>query len=93
VSIMNIKEWVHERKLKKQLSKMRSIEIAEVNSYMEGVFNPIRVTSKPKYRQKTKQLPEEKEIIRMRLHQMYNPPITPNHRKDHTLNEYFKGEI
>lgn len=88
---MNIKEWIHERRLKKQLSKIRSMEISEINYYMENVYNPVRVTSKPKYRQR-KEFPEERESIRMGVHRIYNPPITPNHRKDHTLNEYFKGE-
>lgn len=88
---MGIRRWMQKRRIKKQLSGIRKIELDVVDSYMEKVYNPLLVLSKPKYRYKY--IPEEKELIRLYLHKMYNPPVVPRYRKDHTLDEYMKGEV
>jgi hypothetical protein len=88
---MTLKEWIEKRKIRRELDNIRRIEIREVNSYMGYVYNPPRVTSKPKYRQR--QTPENKEYLRNYIHKIYDPPIMAKHRKDHSLNEYMeKGE-
>ena len=74
------------KRLKKQLSEIRHLELDEVDSYMESVYNPPLVLTKPKYRHKY--IPEEQELIRLYMHKVYNPPILPKFRKDHTLSEY-----
>lgn len=88
---MKLKEWLEKMRIRRQLRTIRRIELREVNSYMGNVYNPMRVTSKPKYRQE--QTPENKELLRSYIHRIYDPPITARHRKDHSLNEYMeKGE-
>lgn len=83
--------WLKNRKLKKMLKELRTLEINEINSYMDQVYNPRNVVSKPKYRQK-ESIPQDEELTRHYIHMVYDPPIMPRHKKDHTLNEYMKGE-
>ena len=60
---MGMRKWMQKRRIRRQLSGIRKIELGEVNSYMEQVFNPVVVMSKPKYRIRSN-MPEEKELIR-----------------------------
>ena len=89
---MGIKSWMQKRKLKRQLSVIRKLEIDEVNSYMELMYNPRLVFSKPKYRRRN-EIPEENELVRLYLQRVYNPSTESRQGKNHKIDEYLKGEI